>query len=97
MKLRNWRETSTVAEEPSAMEPEPVIEESIIPETESSNPTQDEDLEKLTKKLLVEKCKSLGLSDKGNRKDLIEQIREHNISSTKNCGYGSWRHCSSCS
>jgi len=67
-------------EEPSAMEPEPVLEEPTTSGAKSSNPTENEDLGKQTKKVLVEKNKCLGLSNKGNKKDLIEQSQEHNIS-----------------
>ncbi len=63
-------------EEPSAMEPEPVLEEPTTSGAESSNPTENEDLGKQTKKVLVEKNKSLGLSDKGNKKDLIERFKK---------------------
>jgi hypothetical protein len=43
-------------EEPSAMEPKPVLETPTTTGAKSSNPTEDEDLEKQTKKILVEKC-----------------------------------------
>ena len=42
----------------------------------SSNPTENEDLGKQTKKVLVEKNKCLGLSNKGNKKDLIERFKK---------------------
>merc|ERR1711892_709996 len=75
-------EISVEAEE--AVVSEPVIEESTpveaeASETEAAKPEEEEEdapIEEWTKKELVEECKNLGISDKGNKAALIEIIKE---------------------
>merc|ERR1712123_260926 len=72
------------AEEATEIETsEPVVEESApveaeVTETEATEPaTEEEDapVEDWTKKELAEECKTLGISDKGNKAALIERIK----------------------
>merc|ERR1712128_92653 len=75
-------ETEVEAEE--AVVSEPVIGESTpveaaASETEAAKPEEEEEdapIEEWTKKELVEECKNLGISDKGNKAALIEIIKE---------------------
>merc|ERR1711892_839033 len=75
-------EISVEAEE--AVVSEPVIGESTpveaeASETEAAKPEEEEEdapIEEWTKKELVEECKNLGISDKGNKAALIEIIKE---------------------
>merc|ERR1711892_579940 len=69
-------ETEVEVEE--AVVSEPVIGESTLvdSETEAANPEEDAPIEEWTKKELVEECKNLGISDKGNKAVLIEIIKE---------------------
>merc|ERR1712112_749782 len=63
-------------EEESPAEPEAAAEETAA-EPEAVAEEEDGPLEDWTKKELAEECKTLGLSDKGNKAALIERIKEH--------------------
>merc|ERR1711892_659351 len=75
-------ETEVEAEE--AVVSEPVIEESTpieaeATETKAAKPEEEEEdapIEEWTKKELVEECKNLGISDKGNKATLVDIIKE---------------------
>merc|ERR1712106_67361 len=67
------------AEATETVTSEPVVEESAPVEaevTETATEEEDAPVEDWTKKELVEECKTLGISDKGNKAALIERIKE---------------------
>merc|ERR1712128_305604 len=76
--------TPVEAEDSEAVISEPEIEESApieaeATETEAAKPEEEEEdapIEEWTKKELVEECKNLGISDKGNKATLIDIIKE---------------------
>merc|ERR1712123_499707 len=76
--------TPVEAEDSEAVISEPEIEESApieaeATETEAAKPEEEEEdapIEEWTKKELVEECKNLGISDKGNKAALIDIIKE---------------------
>merc|ERR1712128_187708 len=65
-------EVAVAEEEAPVAEETPVVEEAPAAEVEE----EDAPLEDWTKKELMEECKVLGLSDKGNKAALIERIKE---------------------
>merc|ERR1712079_364729 len=68
-----------VAEEPLAEEPvaaEPVPEEPVAVVSEAMEADEDGPLDDWTVKELKEECKTLGLSEKGKKAELIERIKE---------------------
>merc|ERR1711892_29958 len=76
--------TPVEAEDSEAVISEPEIEESApieaeATETEAAKPEEEEEdapIEEWTKKELVEECKNLGISDKGNKATLVDIIKE---------------------
>merc|ERR1711892_645502 len=76
--------TPVVADDSEAVISEPAVEESApveaeATESEAAKPEEEEEdapIEEWTKKELVEECKNLGISDKGNKAALIEIIKE---------------------
>merc|ERR1712168_979189 len=58
------------------MEEEPAPTEAAAEETEKMDVEEDGPLEELTVKELKDECKTLGLSEKGKKAELIERIRE---------------------
>merc|ERR1712106_554437 len=63
--------TESVTEEEDAVEPVVEEEKVEVPEEEEDGPIED-----WTKKELADECKTMGISDKGNKAVLIERIKE---------------------
>merc|ERR1711892_907480 len=69
-------EEAPVAEETLVVEEAPAVEAAVEEAPAAEVEEEDAPLEDWTKKELMEECKVLGLSDKGNKAALIERIKE---------------------